>query len=292
MPVLPGRSPVVALAAFGLAGPALAQEAPSFGPEVPAAPSTVLPAEGTLSSQGMRDRRLVFTILLGAESRPEYFGSEDNRGVLRFSPNVLAVSFGDLRVGDEEDAFDEDPNDRPLGFFAGPSFRFVTDRSADDYGELEGLEDIDATLEVGAQVGYIWPNVEAFGQLRYGLGGSESWVGEIGAYYVARPGDRFAVRIGPRLLFGSDEYSDTYFGVSSDEAAASGFEEYDPEGGLVSAGVEMIATYQLGETWWLEGRARWDQFQDDAADSPIVEQGATDQGTVSIGVRRAFVLNF
>ena len=280
-----------ALSAMGMS--ASAQETPaedampslSFG-----APATE-PA-GTLSSQGASDRRAIFTLLVGADSRPGYFGAEENIIVPRFSPNIGAVSFGQFNFGDEEDALDEDPNDRPLGFAVGGSFRFVTERSSDTYDELEGLDDVDFSLEVGATVGYAWPNVEAFGQLRYGVLGHESWVGELGAYYVARPTDDIALRIGPRLLFGSDSYTDTYFGVSADEAASSDFEAYDPEGGLVSAGVEVIATYQLSQKWWLEGRARWDQFQNDAADSPIVRQGATDQGTVTIGVRRAFVLDF
>jgi outer membrane scaffolding protein for murein synthesis (MipA/OmpV family) len=157
---------------------------------------------------------------------------------------------------------------------------------------LDGLDDIDPTLEVGALVGYVWPAVETFGQVRYGLGGSEAWVGELGANFVARPVDGVSFRLGPRLLFGSDAYNETYFGVTAEESADSGLARYDPAGGLVSTGVEMIATYRIGERWWLEGRARWDRLEEDAAESPIVEQGTRDQGTVSIGVRRAFFLEF
>jgi outer membrane scaffolding protein for murein synthesis (MipA/OmpV family) len=280
------------LAAVAASAPAAGQQAdggdagmtaPSFGAEVPSV------ADGTLSTQG-RERRFVFTALVGAQSQPSYFGADENEVVPLFRPNVLAFDFGRLEGGDGD--LSDDPLERPLGFAFGPSFRFVGERTADDHDELTGLDDIDATFELGAQVGYIWPSVEAFGQLRYGFGGSEAWVGEIGAYYVTRPADNFALRIGPRFLFGTDDYTETYFGVTADEAATSGLAEYDPEGGLLRAGVEVIATYRLGEQWWLEGRARWDQFQDDAADSPIVQQGARDQGTVSIGVRRAFVLEF
>ena len=57
-------------------------------------------------------------------------------------------------------------------------------------------------------------------------------------------------------------------------------------------GLEAIATYQLGDEWWLEGRARWERLQGDAADSPIVEQGQDDMLTFSIGFRRALSLDF
>jgi outer membrane scaffolding protein for murein synthesis (MipA/OmpV family) len=281
---------------FALAAAAtIATLAPVHAQQEAARPPLGFSAAGTdttLSSQGMRDRRLVFTALLGVESRPEYFGSEDNTLVPKFSPNLLALNFGPVDVGPDRPLADDDPLRLPLGFGIGGSFRYISSRSDDDFDELDGLDDIDGALEIGATVGYVWPSLEAFGQLRYGVTGHESWVGEVGAYYVTRPVDDFALRIGPRLLFGSDGYTDTYFGVDADEAAASDFEEYDPDGGLVSAGVEVIATYRIGQRWWLEGRARWDQYQDDAGDSPIVEQGAQDNGTVSIGVRRAFVLDF
>lgn len=285
-PLLPAA--LAAAAALATLVPAHAQQEAASPPLGFAAAGT----DTTLSSQAMRDRRLVFTALLGLESRPEFFGSEDNTLVPKFSPNLLALNFGALDVGPDRPLTDDDPLRRPLGFGVGGSFRYVSARSDDDFDELDGLDDVDGALELGATVGYVWPSLEAFGQLRYGVTGHESWVGEVGAYYVARPVDDFALRIGPRLLFGSDGYTDTYFGVDADEATASDFEEYDPEGGLVSAGVEVIATYRIGQRWWLEGRARWDQYQDDAADSPIVEQGTQDNGTVSIGVRRAFVLDF
>ncbi len=291
--------------ALGLtaASPAVAQSAEdapalTFGaiaPQAPALDSGVAEGEApvpTLSSQSEKDRRLVFTALIGAESRPGYFGSEENIIVPRFSPNLLSLNFGQVDVGDQALTNAEDPNRRPLGFGVGGSFRFVTERSSSDFDELEGLDDIDLAVELGAQIGYVWPNVEAFAALRYGAIGHESWVGEVGAYYVARPTDGLSVRVGPRLLFGSDSYTDTYFGVSSDEASNSEFEAFDPDGGLVSAGIEVIATYKLGEQWWLEGRARWDQLQDDAADSPIVDQGSAELGSLTIGVRRSFVLDF
>lgn len=247
--------------------------------------------DATVSTQDGQ-RVVIFSILAGAETRPAYFGSEENRVVPQFRPNLLSLSFGNLQVGDEDDALDDDPNNLPRGFGIGASFNFETARRADDYDELEGLEDVDGSVEAGILVGYAWRNAEAFGTLRYGFTGHNSWVGELGANYVGRPTDGLVLRIGPRLIYGAEEYNETYFGVTESESLASGLDAYDPGGGLVSAGVELSATYRLGERWWLEGRARWDQLQDDAADSPIVRQGTTDMGSVSIGVRRAFVLDF
>ncbi len=98
------------------------------------------------------------------------------------------------------------------------------------------------------------------------------------------------LRIGPRLVYGSNEYADTYFGITPEESAASGLDAYDPGAGLTSAGFEAVATYQLTERWWLEGGAKWKQFKGDAANSPIVENGSNDYTEFRIGFRRLFTL--
>lgn len=285
-PALAATCALAALAGAPVAAQEAGAPAPSFGDDVPSV------TDGSLSTQSRRDQRLVFTVLLGAESRPAYFGSEENQVVPSFRPNVLALNFGQIQTGDG--TLDDDPLERPLGFGFGPSFRVVTERSADDHDELSGLEDIDATFELGAQVGYVWPSVEAFGQLRYGFGGSEAWVGELGAYYVTRPADNFAFRIGPRLLFGSDEYADTYFGVTPAEAAASGgsFRSFDAEGGAMTAGVELGMTYEIDENWGLDGAVVYEQFVGSAADSPIVEQGSDEQVSIRLGVTRNISFGF
>ena len=239
---------------------------------------------------GTPQNALYFTALLGAQSGPAYFGSDE----LEFGPAVRGgfnfLDLGRLTVG--EPVFDDDPYARDDGFNVHASFRFIGERDASEYDDLKGMDDVDATLELGLGVGYVWPNLEVFADARYGIGGSDGWVGELGADFIARPTDRLTLRVGPRFLYGSENFTETYFGVSASESAASGMNAYDPDGGLTSAGVEMTATYRLGERWWLEGGARWDKYQDDAADSPIVRRGSDESTEAYIGFRRAFVLEF
>jgi outer membrane protein len=267
--------------------PAMAQSLPAEGQAPAAVPETPVLSFGT---QGGSPRTLFATVLLGVQTRPEYFGSEDTNIGPLIRPSVGFFNFAGLSFG--EPAFDEDPYERKQGFGARASFRYISERNSGDFDELDGLDDIDPTLEVGLGVGYVWPNLEVFADARYGIGGADAWVGEVGANLVARPTDRLALRLGPRFLYGADRYAETYFGVTSDESARSGLAAYAPDGGLVTAGVEVIATYRIGDRWWLEGGARYDRFQGDAADSPIVRQGTEDSTQLRIGVRRAFVLEF
>lgn len=247
-------------------------------------------ADLSFGSKNDGPRGLWFTALLGVQSGSAFFGSDEIETGATFSPSPIYLGTRRFSLGDPE--FLDDPRERDLGFGLRGSFRFIGGRDAEEYDALEGLDDIDPTLEVGLGLAYTMPFAEAFADVRYGLGGSDGWVGELGADFIARPNDRLALRAGPRLLYGSDNYVDTYFGVSPDEGLSSGLSSYDPDSGLVSAGVEFTATYRLGDRWWLEGGARYDRFQDDAADSPIVQDGSDENTSVHIGLRRAFVLDF
>lgn len=231
-----------------------------------------------------RGPALAFSLGAGVSSVPGYFGSDE----VETGPEV-AFDFGGVRLG-------------PIGFGgAGPeeirdgfgfegSFRFIPERSADDYEELTGLEDVDAAFELGGGVSYARPWWEAFVVARYGIGGHESVVGEVGMDLIARPSDRLTLRAGPRILVGSDDYAATYFGVTEAEALASDFDAFEAGGGLMSAGLEVGATYQLTEAWGVEGNVRLERLRGDAADSPITAED--DQVTASLAITRRFNFGF
>ena len=170
--------------------------------------------------------------------------------------------------------------------------RYIRERDASEFDELSGLDDIDAALELGFGVTYTQRNVRGFALLRRGFGGHESFVGEAGADIVGYPSDRITVYGGPRVFFGAGDYADTYFGVNADEAAASGLRAFEAEGGLLSAGIELGARYELNDRWGIEGAITYDRLMNDAADSPITEQGSEDQFGARIGLTRTFTLQF
>ena len=86
--------------------------------------------------------------------------------------------------------------------------------------------------------------------------------------------------------------SRSYFGVSASEAAASSFGAFDAGGGVLGAGFEVEGIYRLDDRWALESTLSYERLQNDAADSPITQSGSEDQWRLSIGLSRAFTLNF
>ncbi|QFU07435.1 MltA-interacting protein MipA [Rhodobacteraceae bacterium THAF1] len=225
---------------------------------------------------------LVFTLAGGVTSTPEYFGSDSYTvgPSLGFALNY--VNLGALQFGSP------DPYYQPEGFGLRGSFRYIDERDASDNPELAGTIDVDATYELGLGLGYQSRNFDAFADVRYGFGGHEEFVGEIGADVKARPIDRLTLSAGPRVLFGTDDYAATYFSTPATFAGGA----YDADGGVISAGIELGANYRLSENWGIEGTVSYDRFVGDAADSPIVEQGDRDQYGITVGLIRRITLDF
>ena len=241
-----------------------------------AAALSILP----ITAQADSGLGLSFAAGVGGQVAPEYFGSDD----YRLGPTG-GFDFGHLRIGRLEFG-DPDPDAVTLGFAPRGSFRLIGERDASDHAELAGLEDIDLSVELGGGIGYRSDGFLAFADVRYGVIGHESWVAELGADAIFRPRPDVTVTLGPRLLWGSEDYADTYFGVSPAEAALSGFGPYAPDAGLVSAGLELGASYRFAPDWSLDGTIRWDRLVGDAADSPIVED--EDGVKVSLVLMRRF----
>ena len=231
-----------------------------------------------------QDNRLVFRLGGGVASDPAYFGSDE--AVL--GPD-FAFSFAYANVAGFEFG-DPDAYAPSSGFGVGLSFRYIGERSAENYPELAGLETVDAAIELGVSASYAGPGYEVFGAVRRGFGGHEGIVAEVGADAIFRVDDQLVLTAGPRLLAGDETYAATYFGVTAAEAAASAFPAYAPSGGLISAGIEVGMDYRFAPDWSLYATARWDKLQGDAADSPIVRDDT--QVSLSLGVTRVFDFSF
>ncbi len=130
-------------------------------------------------------RTLVFSAMLGVQSDPAYFGSDETIVGPSFRGGIAYFNFAGIGFGDTEAS--ADPYERDSGFGYGLSFRYVGPRDLGEYDEIDGLDDIDPTLEMGGAVGYVWPNFEVLVDARYGFGGSQAWVGGVRANYVVRP---------------------------------------------------------------------------------------------------------
>ena len=224
----------------------------------------------------------VVTIGIGPQTAPGYFGSNDYEAGIGGILSIDQLDLGPLKFGD---AF----GDPDLGFGVTASLRVIAERNGVKYPELAGTAPIDAAIEVGGGLTYTTPNFFAFGVLRKGVTGHESLVGEVGADGIIAASEQLELRVGPRLFFGDDDYAQQYFGITAAEAGnGNSLTAFTAKGGMLSRGIEVSAIYDFNERTALTGTVRYDQFTNDAADSPIVRQGSDSSTTASLVISRQF----
>ncbi|MEJ6397760.1 MipA/OmpV family protein [Yoonia sp. 208BN28-4] len=244
-------------------------------------PLLLLGASLMATSAHAQSNGVEFTIGAGALAAPGYFGSDDYVIGPTGSFSLERLHFGSLSIGE---------NGTSDGFGYHGGFRYIGERSSDEFSELEGLNDVDAAIELGGGLHYAADDYYLYADVRYGVIGHESLVAEVGADAYYRPTNELTLAAGPRVLIGSDDYADTYFGVTAAEAAASGFDAFDPDAGVISSGLEASATYQFNDDWGVTGTVRYDLLREDAADSPIT--ASDEQLSVGIVLTRSVSFGF
>ncbi|WP_195759870.1 MipA/OmpV family protein [Paracoccus sp. S-4012] len=221
---------------------------------------------------------LSFDLGLGVNMGPTYPGSDDHEA----SPWLI---LRDLSFG--ADAAPGRPAD---GFYLSPSFDYLGGRDTGDDPRLRGLDEIDPAVELGLRGGYRFSGVDAYATLRQGFGGHSGIVGEVGARYTTPLTDRLSLTSGLATTYGDDDYMGTYFGVTPGESAASGYDAFDPDGGVKSAIAGFEMRYQATPRTAVLGRLQAERLLGDAADSPLVRDDT--QVTVGVGLVRSLSFGF
>ena len=233
-----------------------------------------------------QERSFNFALGAGVGAAPEYMGSGDTGAFIAPTFTFGSLKWGGVDVGNGVRGIPD--NQLSLN----GAFRLLDERTSETSSELAGLEGIDFALELGLGLKYQQINWMAFGEVRKGLTGHSGVAGTLGADWIVRPNNRLRITAGPRVNFGNDDFANTYFGVSAEEAAASSFAEYNATGGALSAGLAVTGTYYIDDKWSLEGIVSYEKLMGDAADSPITLNGSEDQWRIGLGVSCVFNLNF
>ena len=243
-------------------------------------------ATPALAQEESRDVRV--RVGLGAQVKPAYPGAKD--------ADVRPLFDFDLARGVEEFRI-ETPDDRfsvrllSAGrFSAGAAAGYQGSRKDRDVGAPVGK--VDASIELGGYADYLVnDSLRVRGELVKGVTGHKGLVGQVGVDHFWRDGDRYAVTLGPRLLFSDARYQRAYFGVSPAAAAATGLAAYRPGGGIHAVALASGVQTQFGPRWGLFGYARGERLVGDAAKSPLVRTyGSRNQLSAGLGVSYAFTV--
>lgn len=223
---------------------------------------------------------------LGAQLVPSYPGSDEHsiRPLVDVSRADVGEVFG-FEAADESFGFSF-LGDSPFG--VGLAANYEGSRKAKDVGAP--LDKVDATFELGGFVQYeLTPAFRARAEVRKGLGGHEGWVGMASLDYVMRDGDAWLFAIGPRVTASDGKYHRAYFGVTPDEALATGLDAFSPDGGIHAVGANATLLFQVSDRIGVYSYAKYDRLVGDAADSPIVrEYGDRTQLSGGLGLTYTF----
>ncbi|MDH4230456.1 MAG: MipA/OmpV family protein [Nitrospirota bacterium] len=174
-----------------------------------------------------------------------------------------------------------------------PVLNYRPGRDDVDDKVVKKMEDIDDTVDAGLSVGYVWrdaknPRHRFITNLTYyqDIGDTyDGWLVQAGARYwlpVSKPID---VQVGVGATYGSSDYMETYFGVSSKDAAASGLKEFKADSGLRDWNAQLAAVFHFSMSWHMGVGVKYFGLMDDASDSPIVDdRGSSNQWVYGIGL--------
>lgn len=159
-------------------------------------------------------------------------------------------------------------------------------RDEDENSHLNGLGDVDGTVEAQLFAKY------EFGQSAVDLSFANDLAdGHDGYHLKASAGHAFIVPeygafIRPSIstTYASDNYMDSYFGVSQSQSNASGLIGYDADAGFKDVSLSTFASMPIfGQNWSLNGYVQYKHLMDQAADSPIVKDDGQFMGGAFIG---------
>lgn len=205
----------------------------------------------------------------GVMVAPEYEGS-NTYGVLPL-PQISAKYKNGLFFANVMDGIGSYPF-QGENYKVGASVGFAMGRDQDDDDKnLRGMGDVDASLTLNLMGEYDLGPLTVYGKLSQG---SEDYGTtaelDIGRMFPINNKLRVMGKFGAK--WASEDHMNSYFGVSSSQAARSGYSRYDAESGIKSVGLKVGTFYSITDHWNVNLMLSGNQLVGDAADSPIVKE--------------------
>jgi MipA family protein len=147
-------------------------------------------------------------------------------------------------------------------------------REESDDVSLRGLGDIDAAVRAGLFSSYrvaSWLTLRASAMTDVS-DKQQGTLANIDVEFSYRPTARLTLSGGPGLTWSNQEYMQTFFGITDQQAARSGLASYTHEAGVSVVRLSVGAQYQFSAPWFAGARITAAQLQDDATASPIVQE--------------------
>jgi outer membrane protein len=223
-----------------------------------------------------------YRIGAGTGARPDYEGSND------YDP----FPFGALRIWWDDGRYSEMSGAQSSGSAVrltgniipnfpleiGPTLQYRLARDNVQSGRVDALGEVDPAWEAGFTAAYR-PREQPWSlEITWVHDISDEYDGhvlELGAGYEKEISPNLGIRLGVASTYASDDYMDTYFGVSAADAAViPGYSTHNPDEGFKDVGGRMAMSW-AGDNWggWkVVAVFSYFRLLDEAADSSVVDE--------------------
>ena len=212
------------------------------------------------------ETRWRFALGGGVGTGPNFQGSDKYR--LRAVPFAFA-SYGRFFIG---------AGGAGVQLFRGPGWRFGAvlapgqGRKENVDQRLAGLGDVDRTVNLGLFGTAFTRGWGTRAVVYTDIGGEgHGTLARLDLIRRFRVDERLGFFAGPGLTWASRQYMQTFFGVTEEQAARSGFPEFHPGSGVNSLRLTTGASYRFAPNWRLVGSVSGTRLSGNAGTSPIVE---------------------
>lgn len=233
---------------------------------------SIAPTEGGLSSAlegeaGGTPGKWMFSLGAGPGIVPDYEGSDEYKPV----PILFARAQRDqIYVTLEANTLRANLLPEPV-FQIGPLVRYRPERDNVENDAVDHLKKVDPALELGGFVGF--QNAGWHGRFEITQDVADAYNGlllGVKGGYRSILSPKWTLNTTMFTSWASNDYMDTYFGISGADAARSGLKPFNADAGFKDVGFSLAAHYGGIKGWGVTGIAAYKRMLGDAADSPVV----------------------
>ena len=212
------------------------------------------------------EREWALSIGLTGGFSPDYEGSNDYG--FRYGPNISAswrdtIYYKGKTLGANLI--------RKKKIKAGLLLTKSSGRSEDNNDKLEGLGDVDGSVEAGGFLNYRLQPYRFRVEVRQDIGS-----GHEGALVIMSAGTKLpsekplgSLEIG--TTWASDDYMASFFGVDGQQSLSSGLKRYHADAGIKDVKISLTTGYEITNRWRVGGSIEYKRLVGDAAESPVVD---------------------
>ena len=209
-----------------------------------------------------------FEVGIGPGFAPDYEGSEDYEVV------PLAYARADWASGQYVQLLGNKLKGNVLTsdtWSFGPMLQYIGSRADVDNNRVDDLQNVDASVMVGAFGGVKIDRWSASIELRQDIADSNGFLATLNGGYNLPINDQLRLGFGVFTTYADGDYMNAYFSVDSGDARRSGLKEEDAESGFKDVGLNLRADYDFYENWSVMGLFSYTRLVGDAEDSPVVD---------------------